>query len=197
MWEDRTLEYMVGFVTYHNPHHNLKPMCSVLTSSLGWLGMVDCFKGTVKTEHGLICQYSDESRDQNTQLLTASPSLANITTVGHNISRWKPVICRSGHVTHTFLACDVATVCWTEGKVSFSLRPDSWALPTSRSCPAKLTLLPPSFLCQSEVQHVPYTLVCDHLPHCLDGSDEKFCKYLSCEWEFQFQCLNKQVSLEC
>ena len=189
MWQDRTVDYLVGLVRYQYPVR--QPRCTVLTSSMSWLGMVKCTR-----QNWFICQYPDEIHDQKTQLLTASPSLAqiNVTTVDHNSNRWRPVICPSGHVTHTFLACDVATNCWAEGRVIFSLLPDSWALPTSQSCPAKMASLPPSFLCQSEEQHVSYTLVCDHRPHCLDGSDEKFCKYLPCQREFQFQCLNKQVS---
>ena len=198
MWRDRTVDYLKGVETYHYSGSTKRPMCAVLTSSKGLLGMVKC-EDYVRYDYGLICQYPDESHDHGTQLLTASPSLAkiNVTTFGHNSSRWKPVICPSGHLTHAFLACDVATVCWVERKVISSFLPDSWALPTSQSCPAKMTSLPPSFLCQSEKQHVPYTLVCDHRPDCLDGSDEKFCKYLPCQWESQIQCLNKQVSVEC
>ena len=199
IWQDKIVDYLVGLVRYHYPGINRRPRCTVLTSSMGWLGMVKCEDFQPYYDYGFICQHPDQSRGQNTQLLTTSPSLAkiNVTTVGRNSNRWRPVICPSGHVTHTFLACDVATNCWAEGRVIFSLVPDSWALPTSQSCPAKMTSLPPSFVCQSEEQRVPYTLVCDHRPHCLDGSDEKFCKYSPCEWEFQFQCLNKQVRVEC
>ena len=182
--------------------YNLKdfePICTVLTSSKGWLGLIECDSISPGGDHGFICQYPDESRDQSTQLLTASPSLAkiNVTTVDQNGNRWRPVICPSGHATHTFLACDVATNCWAKGRVITSLLPDSWALPTSQSCPMKMTPFPPSFLCRSEEQHVPYTLVCDHRPNCVDGSDENFCTHPSCHVETQFQCLNKQVSIEC
>ena len=193
-----TVDYLAGIAMYELSVAQ-RPLCAVLTSSFGWLGMVTCnYNGDVKSQHGYICQYSDAKHGQNIQP-PAPPSLAkiNVTTVSFNGGQWRPVICRNGHVTHTFLACDVATFCWTEGKLSISLRPDSWALPTSQSCPVDLTSLPPSFGCKSEEQQVPYTLVCDHRPHCLDGSDENFCKYPSCQWEFQFQCLNKEVSIDC
>ena len=196
------MDYLAGMALYE-PAEAQRPLCALLTSSFGWLGMVTCnLNKKVKSQNGYICQYSDAKRGQNIQPPAPSLSLAKInvttvTTVGFNGGQWKPVICRNGHVTHTFLACDVATFCWTEGKLTISLRPDSWALPTSRSCPAKLTSPPPSFLCNSEEQQVPYTLVCDHRTNCLDGSDENFCKYPSCQWEFQFQCLNKQVSSDC
>ena len=199
IWQDRTVDYAVGIVIYAIHPEDFEPKCTVLASSKGFLGLIRCKSLSPGTDHGFICQYPDESRDQNIQLLTASPSLAriNVTTLDHNGNRLRLVICPSGHATHTFLACDVATKCWAKGRVITSLLPHSWALPTSQSCPAKMAPLPPSFLCRSEEQHVPYTLVCDHRPNCLDGSDEKFCTYPPCHGETQFQCLNKQVSIEC
>ena len=105
------------------------------------------------------------------------------------------VACPSGHVTHSFLACDLSISCWAEGSVTFSLHPETWALPTSQSCPVpqNMTSLPPSFPCRSDERRVPYSLVCDHRRDCLDGSDETFCKLIPCDWKSQFQCLNKQV----
>ena len=200
MWKDLTVDYVTGIVHSEYESTAKRPRCAILASSFGWLGIVRCTDSKISNSNdGFICQYPDATSGPNIQTPAPSPSLAkiNVTTIGHNGGQWRPVHCRSGHVTHTFLACDVATFCWTEGKFTVSLRPETWALPMSQSCPAKLTSLPPSFLCQSEKQHVPYTLVCDHRLHCLDSSDEKFCKYPPCQIEFQFQCLNKQVSSEC
>ena len=90
--------------------------------------------------------------------------------------------CPDAHVTHTFLACDVESACWA---LDFS---------TSVSCPAPLTPLPPSFTCNNGVQHVPYTLVCDHRSDCSDRSDERFCSFAPCDVTSQFQCRNKEVS---
>ena len=189
---------MAGIVYSEDKTIPKRPGCVILRSAFGWLGTVKCTHSEISNSNdGFICQYPDANPGSNIKTPAPSPSLAkiNVTTVYHNGGRWNPVLCRNGHVTHTFLACGVVTFCWTEGKLTISLRPETWALPTSQSCPAKLTSLPPSFLCQSEKQHVPYTLVCDHWPQCLDGSDEKFCKHLPCQGEFQFQCLNKQVSI--
>ena len=91
------------------------------------------------------------------------------------------VECPDGHMTHVYLACDVHSAC-------FAL--DS---STSVSCPAPLTPLPPSFTCNNGVQHVPYTLVCDHRSDCSDRSDERFCVFTPCNVTSQFQCRNQQV----
>ena len=192
------MDYVTGLVSYGIDKPVRRPVCAVLTSSLGWLGMVRCDENiNQEPRDSFICQYPDARLDRSVQP-PAPPSLAkiNLATSGQDTERWAPVICPSGHVTHTFLACDVATFCLAEGKLTTSLRPEAWALPTSHSCSEYLTSLPPYFLCRSEQQHVPYTLVCDHQPHCLDGSDETFCKYLPCQWEFQFQCLSEQVCVE-
>ena len=91
------------------------------------------------------------------------------------------ITCPDAHVTHLFLACDVHSAC-------FAL--DSRA---SVSCPAPRTPLPPSFTCNDGVQHVPYTLVCDHRSDCSDRSDERFCVFTPCNVTSQFQCRNQQV----
>ena len=91
------------------------------------------------------------------------------------------ITCPDAHVTHTFLSCDVESSCWA---LDFS---------TSVSCPAPLTPLPPSFTCNNGVQHVPYTLVCDHRSDCSDRSDERFCVFTPCNVTSQFECKSKEV----
>ena len=89
------------------------------------------------------------------------------------------VECPDGHMTHVHLACDVHSACFA---LDFSI---------SVSCPR--TPLPPSFTCNNGVQHVPYTLVCDHRSDCSDRSDERFCVFTPCNVTSQFQCTNQQV----
>ena len=150
-----------------------------------------------------LCQVPDTGDSPPSQPLSSSagqqtwPVLANVSTsmTGQHQQRWRPVVCPKGHVVHAFLACDVASFCWAEGDLTFSLSPDAWALPTSQSCPLPqaMTSLPPSFLCRSQGLHVPYSVVCDHRQDCVDGSDETFCQFLPCQWQTQFPCLKKQV----
>ena len=154
-------------------------------------------------EEWSVCQRPDPDQGPHTQPLSpttpqAWPRLAPVnTTTVRDTTHWGAVVCSSGHVTHTFLACDVSAFCWAGRDVTFSLLPEFWALPTSQSCPTpqSMTSLPPSFPCGSEEQRVPYSLVCDHRRDCADGSDETFCTFRPCQWQSQVQCLNKQVCL--
>ena len=133
----------------------------------------------------------------SSQQTLPDPTTVNGTVLGQHTGKWGMVTCPQGHVTHSFLACDVSTSCWAGGDVTFSLHPETWALPVPQSCPAPLavTLPPPSFPCDSDKRRVPYSLVCDHRRDCLDDSDETFCKFTPCNWKSQFQCHNKQVGL--
>ena len=85
--------------------------------------------------------------------------------------------CPKGHVTHSFLLCDLKSYCWAETHVS---------------CDASLAPLPPMFECSKGADRVPYTLVCDHRPDCSDGEDEHFCVFPPCP---QWTCDNRQVNL--
>ena len=166
--------------------------CGKIVSRLGSMSLGPCnFKSKrVLSKSGSLCQTSQPGFGQSTQPPSSlagkqtGPSLVkiNVTTSEQDMGLWWPVTCPSGHLTHIFLACDVITLCWARHDVTFGVRPESWALPTSQSCPVQLgmTSLPPSFPCGSEEQRVPYSLVCDHRRDCLDGSDETFCTFLSC-----------------
>ena len=81
------------------------------------------------------------------------------------------------HWTHNFLACDRHSQCYSSGL----------------SCDYTPNPLVPMMMCSNGEQRVPYTLVCDHVTHCDDGSDED-CVYRICTTQ-EFQCDNKQVSV--
>ena len=86
--------------------------------------------------------------------------------------------CPQSHVTHTYLACDEDSACYG----------------VSGDCAAGLTSFPLPFVCYNDVEHVPYTLVCDHRSDCSDHSDEDFCHYAPCSVSSQFQCTDKAVN---
>ena len=201
-WEDKTVEYYSD-IFHRFSKKSQRPKCGFLQSASGHLHFITCGFAFIDFRKYL-CQMPERLWYQRTQSLSlvsqrSAPSLAevNVTVTGQRRREWWPVICPDGHVTHMFMTCDMATFCWAEGEITLNSDPDSWALPTSQSCPARLveTSLPPSFRCQSEKQHVPYSLVCDHRQDCLDGSDETVCVFLPCQQQFQFQCLNRQVCL--
>ena len=103
------------------------------------------------------------------------------------------VSCPKKHVTHSFLACDLPSACWLTSNGIFVSTEEGKDIPLASSCPINMTSLPPSFLCTSGVQRVPYTLVCDHRADCQDNSDEDFCHYAACS-RSTFTCgVSKQV----
>ena len=201
LWDDNTVNY------YSSLFRDRGDLCAHIGHDVGSMYFTKCDAkpASGKGRSGSVCQTAATGGLHSSQSQTpfagqqAGPRLfkVNVTTTARGEGQWCPVTCPSGHVTHIFLACDVFTLCWAGHDVTFSARPEFWALPTSQSCPTQpfVTSPPPSFLCGSEEQRVPYTLVCDHRRDCLDGSDETFCVSHPCQWPAQFECLNKQVRL--
>ena len=213
IWEDSTVDYTTEIVSNNDMH---RPVCGRLYRNPYSAYFSDCIAarnfvtkhmcqiphhpkqqydyddyGSGDTVHGHRPESVSRSTSQHTW-----PSLAtvNSTALGQHRQQWNMVTCPKGHVTHVFLACDVSVSCFAEGDTIFSLHPETWALPSSQSCPVPLGVTsPPSFPCDSDEWRVPYSLLCDHRRDCLDGSDETFCKFTPCSWQSQFQCLNMQV----
>nr|KAG5710982.1 hypothetical protein BaRGS_013716 [Batillaria attramentaria] len=55
----------------------------------------------------------------------------------------------------------------------------------------------PSLPEMNEIEHVPYTLVCDHRSDCKDDSDEDFCVFPPCDPFLQYHCGDKQCPNSC
>jgi hypothetical protein len=89
--------------------------------------------------------------------------------------------CPDGHVTHDFLSCDVRSACLARDEMS------------ALTCEPPLSPAPPMLTCNSGLQRVPYSLVCDFVPDCADKSDEDFCEFAPCPIEDTMRCGNKQV----
>ena len=213
MWEDNTIDYHFAYYA----SLSTRPVCGSIVLSSFSLTYIGC--NWAKSISRYLCQKPDGQNQQQhfeegssnannirgfpPQWLSPparhwpvlSPVRVNVTS--QHRGSWNPVVCPDSHVTHTFLACDVSASCWAKSDVTFSPRPESWALPTSQTCrvPLTMTLLPPSFPCRSDEQRVSYSMVCDHRRDCPDGGDETFCKFQPCQPLSQFQCLNEQVYL--
>ena len=97
------------------------------------------------------------------------------------------VVCFSGHYTHRFLACDAQSHCMQRG-------PSRQGSGSNDALMALcISVLSTLFTCRNGVEHLPYSLVCDHSQDCLDSSDEDFCVHPSCSGSRLFECANKQV----
>ena len=97
-------------------------------------------------------------------------------------------VCSAGHYTHQFLACDIQSDCRRRDPSGQGRETDDYLMTLCKSTLATL------FRCRNGVEHVPYSLVCDHGQDCLDSSDEDFCAHPPCSSSGVFQCANKQVN---
>ena len=174
-----------------------QPACSFLSCNPKMVMFDDCLSPIESSVVKALCQlpvlYRQLHQQKLPNTIKVKIRLKPLNTT--STAQWRPVTCGGRHLTHVFLACDTLADCWAGGDVTFSRHSDTWASPTSNTCPVPLVgqPLPPSFPCKYWGQRVPYSLVCDHRPDCLDGSDEAFCHFLPCLNLSQFQCYNKQV----
>jgi hypothetical protein len=102
------------------------------------------------------------------------------------------VMCPAGHVTHSFLSCDPRSHCGVSKDVSrcevymtddgATLGPWYAAQGSSGSLEHVSAEM---FKCHKHGETVPYTLVCDFRPDCLDQSDELDCEHV--EYHHQYR----------
>ena len=86
------------------------------------------------------------------------------------------VHCPSGHVTRDFLSCDTRVQCGAKESMT--------------SCHLQNVTVP-MFVCERSHESLHYTLVCDHIQHCADNTDEDFCEYSPCPTSWD-RCKNGQ-----
>ena len=101
-------------------------------------------------------------------------------------------VCPSGHLTHDFLKCDLQSVCLVN---RYELSCPLGNTAVQEQGPGKEHVR--MFVCDNLIHTIPYTLVCNFVSDCSDGSDEKFCQHDQnvCD-QSQHQCANGQcVSL--
>lgn len=176
-WVDGTIAYLANLLTDYN--HGL-PGCGIITTYKLQIEIISCKKRQVV--EAVLC----ELPKQTTIHTKSASELGNVSRIRLRspdpwLSNDSHVQCPSRHVTHIFLACDVNSACWGRGYGS------------AFSCTAPLAPTPPSFTCNNDIEHVPYTLVCDHRPDCGDDSDEDFCHFPPCDIIHQFECGHQQV----
>ena len=179
-WSD---ESVVLYAKIHEDYYGGSADCSHLTEEsvqfdrADFLAAGDCDKNITDS---FLCEMDVTENAGRAEDASEEIHIGPVDWLGNG----SHVTCPTGHMTLTFLACDVQSACWASHM-------DSQA----SSCGAALTPLPPSFTCGNGVERVPYTLVCDHRSDCSDNSDENFCVFPSCRLLGQLQCTNKQVRL--
>ncbi|KAK7506138.1 hypothetical protein BaRGS_00002860 [Batillaria attramentaria] len=166
-WTDGTIAYYRAIRNI-----NIWPSCFVLSAQnyKNRMDMKPCGKNAPYSNY--MCSMDQDSTGEGASDLS-TPEIQMSTD---NSNEYKQVRCPSGHMTHDFLACDVKSACWER----------------ESSCEVPLSPLPPTFMCDNQVERVPYTLVCDFRADCSDDSDEEFCVYQQCAEKEPFYCNDKQ-----
>ena len=134
-----------------------------------------------------LCEFQD-SVDEPGKKLPAGIELPPVFIHSSNHSVLQLISCPRGHVTHSFLACDVSSMCFaTRESDSHDVRD----IPSYTSCSVtSMTSRPPAYKCATGGGRVPYTWVCDHRQDCSDNSDEGFCRHIPCGGHLPLQCGN-------
>ena len=182
---DSTIGFHLGRLRHDG---SLKPFCGYVSweANAGLL-----FIGCDTIEYPYLCEVKTQKNDSIQAERRLPITILSKQTQKLNTSfasSIEEVICPQGHITHTFLACDLVSMCWHRNGRSGSNPQNS-----DNVCIAPLKPLPPSFNCHVNGQYVPYTLVCDHRSDCSDGSDEDFCVFHEGE---EFICLG-DTSIRC
>ncbi|PVD29176.1 hypothetical protein C0Q70_11773 [Pomacea canaliculata] len=134
------------------------------------LSYVKCNKNyTVK----LVCESPKNNASQKSQTFPTLPVVNEIETPD-SIQNASFVKCLNKQISVDFLSCAKESNCDVDNYISFCEIPGKQQLPM--------------FNCDN-TQTIPYTLVCDYRSDCVDGSDERFCKFSVCE---EFACNNQQ-----
>ena len=104
--------------------------------------------------------------------------LVSSVSVGLDGALWNAAMvpCPSGHVTRDFLSCDTRGQCGAKESMT--------------SCNSGNVTIP-MFVCERSHEALHYTLVCDHIQHCEDNTDEDFCYFSPCP-PSRFRCLSGQ-----
>ena len=178
-WSDGTVVY-IYHIKANKAAVRIYELCSMLDVDLSRkqkrvLVPLDLIKCSAVRKTGYLCERSVE-QERHAQILF--PTL--IQNGSFPVQLYSA--CPSGHVTHTFLSCDIQSACWARLTSSVI------------SCESALRPEPPMFMCSDQFERIPYPLVCDHRPDCRDHSDENFCVFTECSG-VSFQCGNKQVTI--
>ena len=176
-WED-------GTVSHRNRYRKLAwpPSCGILNHA----GSLEIAVMSVTRPSLVLCEKEVSEIGTAKNGLSGKPQVGLPKSDGDSIG-FPHVVCSSGHYTHQFLACDAQSHCMQRGPSGQGSGSDDALMALCMSILATL------FTCRNGVEHVPYSLVCDHSQDCFDSSDEDFCVHPSCSGRGLFECGNKQV----
>ena len=170
----RWIDSSSAFVPIHFSEIQLKflslPYCGYLSRVKSNIKVYECFRARPVQ---LVCEFDQPGEKHSTAEQLDNLSLNNSEGQFWNV---EVSLCRLGHVTRDFLHCDTDSQCNANKMMVSCLVKNKYN---------------DMFLCKNGRQSLPYTLLCDHIGHCTDSSDEDFCIYSKCSYN-QFECSNHQ-----
>ena len=136
----------------------------------------------------VFCETKPDVAESNRER-TLNISLSRASWITFNKTKTLLVACPKGHVTHTFLSCDLESRCVDRHSARCPVANVSSNI-TQRSDPGQRNGQSVAmFTCEDDATTFDYTLVCDFRHDCRDQSDESFCKHPPCDG---FLCDNGQ-----
>ena len=199
MWTDNTAAYITPYITGRGNEVLLGVQAdfNIYSLSLSIKNKVSSSPGQYICEHALQEDYPD-LKPVSTIANTVGFNDTQTTTDEKPLSDLLPplVVCPAGHTTHDFLKCDREAYCLQKQykllqcPVSIKSRNTMHTM-DNRQKQRSHVFTVAMFQCDRVAQTVPYTLVCNGLPDCLDRSDETFCRHLPC-LHYEHRCDNGQ-----
>ena len=166
-WVDGRTAFFLNITGKPSP-----PRCAYYSPDIGAVVSDECVQSR---EADIVCEFSKPNTlSVNTTVVNLVSSVtADLDDTVWNVSM---VQCPSGHVTRDFLSCDTRGQC---GANEFMTSCHSGSVTVAM------------FVCERSHQSLHYSLVCDHIQHCDDNTDEDFCPFFPCPFSW-FRCQSGQ-----
>ena len=148
------------------------PQCAHFSPDRGEFKPTDCRRAY---DVDMVCEFLK----QNAEMVNRSEvHLGSRVSIDVDGAVWNVNViqCPSGHVTRDFLSCDIQGQCGAKESMT--------------SCHSGSVTIA-MFVCARSHESLHYTVVCDHIQHCGDNTDENFCQFSPCPMSL-FQCQNGQ-----
>ena len=200
MWIDYTAAYttpyilhvqyygMLGYYIYFN----------IYSISLRVKNVLSGRPGAYICEHDLPAESHSSAKPASTMVNTVqiNNTLNRTSEESPQNSLSLLTVCPAGHRTHDFLKCDREADCLekqyelTKCPITTSYK-NTVHTKDGRGAQRSQVVTVAMFRCDLVRQTLPYTLVCNFLPDCIDSSDETFCRHAQC-LDYEHRCDNGQ-----
>ncbi|PVD29173.1 hypothetical protein C0Q70_11770 [Pomacea canaliculata] len=176
-WVDETMAYYVQLEELDS-RSGLSPMCMFIDAENTLvLSFVKC---DVTNPSKFMCEFPKTNNVSAIPQTSPTYPVIIANNTPDSVQSVSFVKCSHRHVAIDFLSCAKDSNCDVKRDISMCELPGKGSFPM--------------FKCDDNVQTIPYTLVCDYRPDCVDNSDENFCVIPECT---KFLCRNQQcISFE-